>query len=219
MRWMQLLLGAWLGWCVACSSARDNGQTGSAGIGCNPKQCQADAEQTLADINQKSAPEFVDSVCERPPRQVLDGGALSPETLVGQTCKCIARDGSHWSIRAEGALFDGGLGCLAWGRGHQQCVYSTADEVTCDPTDARSCDTACARLQQGYAEDAARTYETELRLAECRESPAVRGAYLCATIARINGACYTRDSSGFLTQGPYDCSLSNDEILARGDFR
>lgn len=241
MRWTKLLLVVGVGLLTACSQADNgggqktevatNGQTGSPGYSCETDECAELAHELLGWIDEKPTPVFVDSKCQ-------EGSDIgSAETLAVRSCKCIADDGYFDLIAATG----GGAGaaaapaanvaggeavsddsvvttepCLVWGRGHLACLYPASEAASCEPSEPRACDAMCARLQRGYADAAALDYDAVLRLAECRApSPGDTTGDRCAFVVSINGGCYTSENSGFLNARRYDCSLTDDEILAQ----
>jgi hypothetical protein len=125
---------------------------------------------------------------------------------------------SDWPVPTEA--------CAAWGRGRLACVFPFSARQNCSTSDPHSCDVVCAQLQQGYAEDAARDYDVELRSSSCRSRrPAKSGHYAgggsaasepeCVKVARIGNGCYITDISDNFTPPAYDCSLTDDEILQR----
>jgi hypothetical protein len=176
---------------------------------CDDDECQASAQRLLDSINDTTAPVFVASKCQ-------EGSNIgSSETLAVRSCKCSAADETFRLIAATG----GGGDCLAWGRGHLECVYPASEAQSCEPGEPHACDAICARLQQGYADDAALTYDATLRVAQCRSrTPGGDPAGgRCDKVVSINGSCYASDSNGFLGRTSYDCSLSDDEIFAQRD--
>src|SRR5262245_20541709 len=116
MRWLLVLGGMGIGGLGGCA---DNGQTGSPGYVCEANECQRSADQMLDWFRSTAAPEFVASLCQ-------EGSNIgSTETLAVRSCSCTAKDGRHWLFEATGVDPESGVGdCLAWGRGHLQCIYT-----------------------------------------------------------------------------------------------
>jgi len=101
----------------------------------------------------------------------------------------------------------GARGCDVWDR-TGNCLYGGDDFHGCDRTDEHGCDAACATLAIRVQADAMRAYDVELRHAECKQGS-------CRNVFRIADKCYV----GHLRLGPktYDCSLSDEQILAQVD--
>jgi hypothetical protein len=234
----------------ACSTSRsspidqpENGQTGSPGYECIDTQCAASAQDWLERLDDVVQPTFVESHCR--------GANLGPadsKSLNVQHCQCVEADGGVWLVAADGDSMggssafpatssssgSGGAGasgddsavvaseaCLVWGRGHLGCVFPASAAPSCSPSEPGSCETTCARVEQGFAQDAARKLDAEIQFAACRpRDPGgdPKGGR-CDQLARINGDCYATLSSGFFGAIPYDCSLSDEEIFALRDGR
>ena len=230
MRWRKLVSLGCLGWLGACSSSStENGQTGSSGYGCDNDSCAKMAQDLLDWVGQRYLPTFVASHCREP-----NLGPADSESLVVQSCQCIEADGTITVIEATGASTlcvgcpwgSGGSGssaaatdsvvsteaCLAWGRGHLACALPPSEATRCTTSDPHSCDPICARLQQGYEQDAERSYDVELRSSQCR-APSLG----CANVARINDSCYVTTNTGFFGPEQYDCSLTDAQILDQRD--
>lgn len=229
------VLGVALALPFACA---DNGQTGSIGYACVEEECAAEHRERVARVANLSVPHFVDSVC----READTYPTSKPDAFGAQHCRCIDTEGNAWIIEAtgsDGASFGAGgsspLGevsehastegvvsterCLAWGvRSHIACVYPTSEARACSTTDARSCDPICGRWEQGLQADAAREYDAELRGTYCWGKEAERvGSGSCRAVVRINDACYATRNHTFYAPTPYDCTLSDEEILTLND--
>jgi hypothetical protein len=222
----------------------ENGQTGSPGYECIDTECEASAQDWLAKVDDPARPSFVESRCRE-----ANLGPADIQSLNVQHCQCVEADGRVWLVAANGNTIGGssafsstptdgggtggtGAGgddsavvasepCLVWGRGHLGCVFPASATQSCSPSEPGSCEAICARVEQGFAQDAARTLDAEIRFAACRpRDPGgdPRGGR-CDQIARINDDCYATLSSGFFGATPYDCSLSDEEIFALRDGR
>ncbi len=223
----------------------ENGQTGSPGYVCIDTECETNAQDWLNQLDDTTPPKFVESHCRE-----ANLGPADSKSLSVRHCQCVEADGGVWLVAANGnstggssafsappsSSGSGGTGgtgvngdsavfasepCLVWGRGHLGCVFPASAAPGCSPSEPGSCEAICARVEQGFAEDAARTIDAEIRFAACRpRDPGgdPKGG-TCDHIARINGDCYATLSSGFFGATPYDCSLSDEEIFALRDSR
>lgn len=232
MRWIKTLqwVGS-VGMLMACSTkdeppVLENGQIGSPGYGCNQTECDASGPSWEASLAETSVPTYVGSSCREGSAQA------SAEERSYKNCACERNDGKTDVIEATGVAQGGTSGfvltqppsdggsrsvvatepCLAWGRGHLACIYPASANTACSPDDADSCTAICERLRQGYAEDAARSYDVELRGSACYSPSGDAGAGRCAVVARIDGSCYVTGNAGFFDPQPYDCALSDEQI-------
>jgi hypothetical protein len=223
MRSWNLVSLACLGALAACAST-ENGQTGSVGYACENDACAREAQDFLHWVGTRNAPTYVASHCREP-----NLGPADSESLSVQSCQCVEADGRVMAIQATGAGSGGAAAtgdsvvstepCLAWGRGHLACVFPASEGHSCTTSEPDSCDAICTRLQEGYEEDAARSYDVELRSSGCRsrhpgDDPA--GGF-CANVARINDSCYVTTNAGFFGPEKYDCSLTDEQILDQRD--
>ena len=114
----------------------------------------------------------------------------------GLACSCVVKG-------SGGALYAGPLGGGCSGYGRLKCVYESSEFPGCDPADATSCNAICADFEARLAADAKLTYQTEVRSARCDD-------HHCRSVVRIGEQCYVEHKP----HQPYDCALSDEEILA-----
>jgi|GEM_PF-5030016 len=191
--WTTLWLAA-----VAVGCTSHNGQTGSPGA----VECSSDAdceERLLAYATQLAEPipeanTFTAAAC-------TEMNVFTDEWHTGPACECERSDKDGlWPMGPAG------VGCLLSGR-LETCLYDDDEFPGCSIGDPESCVEVCAQAEARLAVDNSLQYEVSPRSAECKDGS-------CATVVQIGERCYTGVSGGTPT-GDYDCSLSDEEILAQ----
>lgn len=154
--------------------------------------CVSIAENTVNGLMspQVSPYHVVDSAC-------TEGGVIAEVTVRGPACHCQVQGGGMLLIGPTG------LPCSLTSRGGG-CLWDTTAWSACDPTVADSCAATCADAEARLAADAARVFDTEVRLARC-------GGVYCDIVIRVDDRCYVRGPN---MSPAYDCALSDDQILA-----
>ncbi len=176
-----------------------SGQTGSIGQG----ECSTDedcwalleervailagASPVLAELEATACGEYMGST---------EAGEIS-----GTSCECHRSD-TNGTVEVAPS----GTGCVVTGR-MGDCLYDSSEFSGCTVGDIASCESTCAELESRLRDDAGADLEYELRYAKC-------GRVYCQSVVRIADECYTGLTMGTPT-GTYDCSLSDEEILAR----
>jgi hypothetical protein len=169
----------------------ENGQTGSIGS----SACSADSEcieMGRSALEQFDSPgymieDFASTGCE------LVGNAAEAESRF--VCACHDDDGGSRYV---------GLDCGASGR-LGECLYPASEFEGCEQEDD-SCAAVCADLVERQHQDAAHTYETELRSATCMQGAA------CLGVVHVADRCFVFNTGSL--EGPYDCELDDAAILA-----
>jgi hypothetical protein len=89
------------------------------------------------------------------------------------------------------------------------CIYPSQDFTGCDPTDASSCEGACADLDARIVADEARSFDVQRRMTRCEASSC------------LWPWCFSHWRSVFASRSPdataYECSLDRVAEPARGD--
>jgi hypothetical protein len=109
-------------------------------------------------------------------------------------------------------------GCLLWTRlaavlpalrsDPQSCLFSPPEPSACE---ADACGELCRQVHEAREADAALRYDAQLRFARCGHSENA-----CAIVFELEGRCYAKHGAlGVESQGPFDCSLSDTQILDR----
>jgi hypothetical protein len=148
------------------------------------------------------------------PIAVLSSPQISPYHVVGSACtEAGVWGGMDWiqgpacqcQLQGGGTLLIGptGVACSLASRGGG-CLWDTTQWPACDPASKISCVGTCYDAEGRLAIDAARVFESEVRLARC-------GQVYCDIVVRVEDRCYVRSPS----ESPaYDCALSDDQIIA-----
>jgi hypothetical protein len=130
------------------------------------------------------------------------GISLPFGSVEGNHCICDKADG--------GKLYIGpvGVGCYTVGR-DGQCLFGDDGGYTdCDTNDPNACSAICEDAAARVEADSSRPVDTELLLAECRDSS-------CRSVVSLNGHCYgNRD---YQAGREFDCSLGAEGILQASD--
>lgn len=132
--------------------------------------------------------------------------------------ECIRNDWpSPTECRCQAWVEGGSTGAYGaeWYLGHRDTcdIYGRSGDCTvpsdefegCDLDDPTSCEAGCRDAVQRVQEDWDRTFDVEIRTAFCE-------SYYCYAVIRVDDRCHVRSPSPAGTV--YDCSLSDEEILA-----
>jgi hypothetical protein len=190
----------------ACSSTENsgslpspiNGQTGSPSYICEDTEC---SRQAKADVASLTGPVTAPATLVSSSCHPADTGTAKIETRPTIYCRCDQSDGSFELVSHDGP------DCILRGRG-DVCVFDNNDYQECNPADTTSCNATCSLLQSRLIADAAATHTASVRLSQCKADRS-----RCDNVIQVDGKCFTNDSSGFIDNGPYDCALSNAQLL------
>jgi hypothetical protein len=144
-------------------------------------------------------------------RHYVGAECVSAEALQGRlwplrpaVCLCYYAFGASNVRDFANALVLGNRdSCDVTGRS-PECLYRSCEFPGCDPGDSTSCDVFCAEVDARLVADGARTFDAERRTSRCESCS-------CRSVYRVGAHCYIHPSA---FARPYDCSLSDDAILA-----
>jgi hypothetical protein len=221
------LLVAWLLGCgheaelgeqTAGEGTRAGGEAGNPPVadddGCvDPDSCSLNAQR------------FVASLTEPLALQPLYGRCVQDVEL--SYCECTperdqaAFDPTRFAwpqVFSANPQAEAEAGCLVWTRlasvaparraEPEQCLFGWPDAGSCE---AEACAELCRALDQARAPEAAVGYRAELRSTSC-----VPNQTACLMVFSLEGECYARHGvRGLASQGPFDCDLTDSEILDR----
>lgn len=160
-------------------------------------QCDVDADCHL-DLGYLSAPasvQLLDATCAFESQPVC-ACYLRRVSGSGQTSYFTAVPGRHPG------------GCSEYSR-TPGCLYCESEFSGCNSDEPGSCDAVCADFVARKNQDLARTVSVRERLARCTEQR-------CQWLYEIEGKCYVGEPGWPEARG-YDCSLSDDELLAHSE--
>jgi hypothetical protein len=223
----KLFLSATLLWLLACSAEQSDKHAGDRPPGSiqtagsesgNPPD--ADHEVCLDESACKAAAEELANELSSP----LSLPALESECVedIGRGALCYCNPERHgFSFSGQGFILAPGDGddadCVAWERiatfdpslrsDPARCLYRVERAAACT---ASGCAEACKELDAVRRVDAEKSYPISLRFARCGDPD--NG---CVSVYELGGRCYARHGYGISSDGPFDCSLSNEQILDR----
>ena len=172
---------------IACIPDRSNTEAieCTADEDCEPS-CVSSAERFGA--AHTSSPQLQAQACESIDFIIGNGTGEEQSIFVEEACYCSI-DGAEGIMLLHG---EDRLGCLNLGHaGH--CLYSPAEFAGCERGNARSCDDACALLEQRLLQDAQTSYVVDVVSAACDGGS-------CACEWRVDDACFDNDR----VHGPCD---------------
>lgn len=189
--------------CAALGCDSPEGPDGYDGYQCGrDDECEYAVNTGVAELLRPAANSPVFDVATCQPVSIpdpADPNKVSAAQVGGDVgCNCTASDGGATLV-----VFGGSSGCLVYSRS-RSCLYASTDFAGCDPKQPdTSCRDVCDDLTMFSSEDASRTFDAKVRSNRCLD-------HECAFVVEIDGSCYANRS-----KQPYDCGLSDDEILRR----
>lgn len=177
--------------------------SGNSGYSCTTSaQCLESLEAAVAELGRprEAAPRVVVAAsCER---EDPDAGCSGGRP---RSCTCAFKTAGGEAEPLGLGLATNGNGCDYLGRSYE-CLIPASDFAGCTPGDDCSCVPACEDALRKIEDDNARVFDAEARHAECVEG-------YCRVVRRVEDRCFV--GFGDVGDEPYDCALSDDEILGR----
>jgi hypothetical protein len=180
--------------------------SGGGGASVGDTECYEDAE-CVPPLTQWTEPLDLSLTLERAVCAHTDPG-LNPLPV----CQCTVHVEPGTGTAFETTLlpgdrgFDQERGCSLFGRAGP-CLYCASEFPGCHLGSEDDCMAICEDAVERVQKEWDRSFIVDVRLARCVSNR-------CESVIEIDGVCYVRqvlpDSVG------YDCSLSNEELLAKG---